>query len=222
MRFLHTSIRNVIILLFVVPSFEDTITHYNPYNCHFLSLHNCQSWKQLNTANYYWFGNLDGIRGGKFEEYNPHSGQCFAGIYTARAIPLNNRECVVGTLKNTLNKDCLYKVKLYISFSNQYPLITKNIDVLFSEKPVFYNDRNTKTITLRKFLTNHKTIDKENNWILYEGEYKANGTENFISIGYFHKSIPVQKNKYRKKRIRKRKKHEIGVFIDDVTLHSKN
>lgn len=193
--------------LVINPSFEDTVIDYNPFNST-NSLYNSVAWKEKNTANYFWYGNLDGLRNTKIIDKKPNTGQCFAGIYINNNASIRSREYIIGSFVNTLIKGCTYKIKLYINFSDKYTYILKNIDVLFSSQTFTYNDTNPKIVTLQKITKNNK------GWILCEGKYVATGKEKFMFIGSFQKNIEYKKNKNRNSN----NKNGIYVFIDDVAV----
>lgn len=193
--------------LVINPSFEDTVTDYNPFNLT-NSLYNSVAWKEINTANYFWYGNMDGIRNTKTIDTKPNSGQCFAGIYINSKTSIRSRECIIGSFENTLTKGCAYKIKLFVNFSDKYTYILKNIDVLFSAQTYIYNDTNSKIITLQKITKNN------NGWDLFEGEYIATGKENFMFIGSFQENIEYKKNRNKNSTNKK----GVFVFIDDVTV----
>lgn len=191
--------------LVINPSFEDTLLIFNPY-VERRSLFNAKAWKEINTANYYWYGNLDGLRNSKVIETKARTGSCFAGIYIKANSHFRNREFIIGELINPLMQGCNYKISLYVKFSKEFKYILKELDVSFSElTPISLSD--SKCFTIK---TNDKISD---GWILFNGEYKATGNERYFTIGSWNNSLKMYKN-----RNRNDKKEGIYLYIDDVAV----
>lgn|GEM_PF-3721213 len=191
--------------LIINHSFEDTLTTYNPFILKG-TLFNAKAWKQINTANYYWYGNIDGLKNSKVIETKPRTGNCFAGIYVNTDNLVPNREFIIGELNKPLFQGCNYKISFYVKFSQQYKNILKELDVSFSEFT-------SRILIDSKYFTIKPNNEKNDGWILFNGEYKAAGNERYITIGTFNNNLKKYKNKSKDAR-----KEGIYIYIDDVEV----
>ncbi len=190
--------------LIINPSFEDTIITYNQFIFKG-TLFNAKAWKQINTANYYWYGNIDGLRNSKVIETKARTGNCFAGIYI-NTISVSNREFIIGELNEPLIQGCDYSITIYIKFSQRYKYILNDLDISFSlNAPNILKDS--------EYFTINKMDEKSDGWMLLYGEYKALGNEKYISIGKWNKEIKKTRNKNKSAL-----KEGIYVYIDDVEV----
>lgn len=134
----------------------------------------------------------------------PLSGDCFMGFYVYGA---SDRRGYWGNkLLRTLEKDKSYKIEMFILTPDVSDIYIKGFQMLFTsgkpecigtnisisgEKFKKYND-NKQFIFLSK--ADSSWINREtSDWIKITGEYKANGTENYITIGNFKDNITTIK-----------------------------
>ena len=192
--------------LILNPSFEDTMLLYNPYKCSSKSLNKAVSWKELNSANYYWYGNLDGLRNSKVIETKANLGQCFAGIYVNPDYAVTTREFIIGELFQPLIKECQYRIEIFAKVSESYKYGVEEIDVKCSS---FIPNLDS----LSNFLSLKKIKEDKIGWIMYSGVYCASGDEKFILIGSLNEKLKIFNNKKRRK-----KRSGIYMFIDDVSV----
>ncbi len=126
----------------------------------------------------------------------PKTGICYAGFY---AYSYSNKRGYWGIkLKEKLVKDKKYNVEMFVNRYSESGIWLKNLEILFTDnKPNFVNSEfplNKKTYN--KYSENNRILclsdsnktwlNKDNNkWIKISGIYKAQGGENFITIGNF-------------------------------------
>jgi OOP family OmpA-OmpF porin len=96
------------------------------------------------------------------------------------------REYIQGTLTNALQIGKKYKFSLQLSLANTSAIAIKNIGVTFTNSKIFIPSswkplNNIPTISLTSSLFFKDTL----NWIKLDGEFIANGTENYFTIGNF-------------------------------------
>ena len=96
------------------------------------------------------------------------------------------REYIQGTLTNALQIGKKYKFSLQLSLANYSAIAIKNIGVTFTNSKIFIPSswkplNNIPTISLTSPLFFTDTL----NWIKLDGEFIANGTENYFTIGNF-------------------------------------
>jgi hypothetical protein len=152
-------------------SFEDTIGDFNPFiiKQELRSLFNSKSWMEMNTANYFWYGNFDGISNFINAETTPYSGECFAGIFIENIKDVRSREFLLNKLNSIVQRGDTLQITLYAKFS-------KESKSRFSELTVSFTDsipeitRNCSNYSVLK-----TTEEAKNGWLKFTGEYIAIG-----------------------------------------------
>jgi outer membrane protein OmpA-like peptidoglycan-associated protein len=177
-------------------NFEDTISDFNPIKQRNY-LWKAYKWKEINSANYYWYGNMDGIHNNKIKT-TAHTGFCYAGIYV-NIENVQNREFIIGELKSQLIKGHDYKIKIAIKEINKKSS-PNYIEVFFSNKLKRFSNENVIVL--------NKRINIEDNWSIYETNYKSSCDEKYIAIGYFNEII----------KLKRKNKEGFYIFIDDVVV----
>jgi OmpA-OmpF porin, OOP family len=127
----------------------------------------------------------------------------YAGLYFYA--PSDYREYLQAELKQTLQRGKKYKISFYVSRAERSDFAIKEFGVLFS--------KNKLKIPIRKELSkmhlyrergnkyNYMDIGNSNfysdtqDWILVQSQFKAKGTENFISIGNFKSNARTRSSK---------------------------
>ncbi|ARV09789.1 hypothetical protein BTO05_09080 [Winogradskyella sp. PC-19] len=128
----------------------------------------------------------------------PKSGKAYAGIYVYT--DKNYREYVQGELSETLTKDEIYEVTFYLSLADKSSFAINDIEVLFTEEklnPCYKSNSCEKAIkpkaaTDKKFKIYSDNSDMffadKRSWKAYTFQFKAQGYENFFSIGNFYRN----------------------------------
>jgi len=147
----------------------------------------------------------------------------YAGLYLYA--PDDYREYLQAELTGTLKKGKKYKVSFYVSLAERSDFAIKEFGVLFSKNQLHF--------PIRKELSKmHLYKDRENeynyieigysnfysdtqDWILVQIQFKAKGTENFVSIGNF-------KNNKRTRLFKTKRNAKQGAYyyVDMVLLES--
>lgn len=200
--------------LIINPSFEDTVQRYYPYVLNSGTLLNCIGWGQINSADYFWYGNIQGVRTQKMASPNlkAHTGNCFAGfaVKTTDENTIYFREYIIGTFQYPLIQNCKYSIQIYVKTSNKNKFALKDIDILCTEA-VFKPDSSFES----RIVTLTKVDAEETGWVLYKGAYRALGHEKFLAIGYLRNTLKYIKNKTKEDKVNK---YVIYTFIDDVSV----
>lgn len=126
---------------------------------------------------------------------NPFEGDNFAGLRTNYRDIVNNfpfylndscyaREYLQGTLKSQLvaGKKYIFSMRVALTKSLECEKITNKLSILFT--PDSLNEYSDLCGYTPQIVTNIY-FDKHNEWMLFQTEYIANGTENYFSIGVF-------------------------------------
>ncbi|WP_375238345.1 OmpA family protein [Aurantibacter sp.] len=154
--------------------------------------------KKMNTVNY---------RG----KQKPKNGSMYAGIYTYTIKDNSDyREYIQNELKQTLKEKHIYKISFYLSLAETSTHISKDIQLVFSNKKVgntvkasaiftqpttpkkmthgcinLKDEEETQTILIPFFEQTLLSYD----WIKVELEYEALGFESFFTIGNFKTNV---------------------------------
>lgn len=117
----------------------------------------------------------------------------YAGLYLYA--PDDYREYLQAELSYTLEKGKEYKISFYVSLAERSDFAIKEFGVLFSKNKLkipirkelsrmhLYKDRENEYNTLEISASNFLKNTEE--WILLEKQFKAKGTENYITLGNF-------------------------------------
>jgi gliding motility-associated-like protein len=116
----------------------------------------------------------------------PNSGNGYAGIfaYWNGVEPCDYREYIQARLNQPLEKDKSYYLEFYVSLSKGYSDALKKIGALFTTFPISRNDEcpffaSPQVVNTSGYLTD--TL----NWMKISGTFKADGGEEYITIGDF-------------------------------------
>jgi hypothetical protein len=119
----------------------------------------------------------------------PRTGDGFIGgaIYIKNyIIPINSGEFAQSKLVKTLEKDSIYKFQFYVSRSAKFGLATETIGAYFSPTKIrlmdFIWQIQDSTIVAQVTNKNGAIFDTLN-WTKVEGIFKANGDEQYITLG---------------------------------------
>lgn len=197
-------------------SFEDTIGDYNPFviKKELASLYNSKSWMEMNTANYFWYGNFDGLSNHKNSETTAYSGECFAGIFIENIKDVRSREFLLNKLNSTVQRGDTLEINLFAKFSQE----SKS---RFSELTVSFTDSNPKiTSNCANYSVLKTTEAAKNGWLKFTGEYIAIGNEKFVVIGQIEEKLKLTKNELYNRKVKNNR--GFYVFIDDVKIENKN
>lgn len=183
------------------PSFEDTVScpDYNSYASHLSpggNMFDVKNWYGVNMfspdyynecTSYFTFSIPNNSAGYQ----QARTGSAYCGLISYVYSPLQDisvREYIHVKLdeENELKRDSFYHVGFYFSASDFFSRITPDIGMQFSSAPLDSTD------TIISFIPDYTVIDttcidsvNTDDWILVEGIYKANGGENYLTIGNF-------------------------------------
>lgn len=116
-----------------------------------------------------------------FGRQKPHGGKAYAGICTRTSF----MEYVETRLNAPLEKDRDYLVEFYISRAERSLGAVKNFGVLFTAKKIMgINGKGIQTTPQISF-ERPRGYRKKKKWIKLSAVYKADGSEVFLTIGYF-------------------------------------
>jgi gliding motility-associated-like protein len=117
----------------------------------------------------------------------PNSGSGYAGfVYGGfTSLQLNAREYLKVKLKETLMKNEIYEISLFLSLSETSRFSSKNIQLAFTEYSIFESIGTTITSINDFFSLEIKGNGDTLNWMSCHRYYKANGDENYLIIGLF-------------------------------------
>jgi hypothetical protein len=161
-----------------------------------------QHWDALRSPDYF---NAAFPVGTWYNVPNSHFGYCSAkhgnaymGFITYDSLNNNLREYPVQLLNQALEKDSTYCISFYISRADGTEIATGNMGVLFTPAmPVL----NIAMVTATPQLVWLSIITDTVNWVYLSQTYKANGNEQYLTIGNFSDdaSTPMQYIKSTKK-----------------------
>ena len=194
-------IRIIILLLFHIgtksqnlvpnPSFEYT-------NCpvNFSSINNCTPWiGTINTPDYYNLCSTNpnsqvpnNFFGGNFQY--PKTGNAYCGIQSYVSTQPNYRENISVQLSSNLITNTDYYVKFYVVNVQAYNLANNNIALNFSSiLTTTVAPNSTVNLPMHIYKFGNPVITDTLNWIEISGIYKANGSEQYITIGNFKDDV---------------------------------
>lgn len=88
-------------------------------------------------------------------------------------------------LKRTLVKDSLYEVSFYIVLDKNSNYYSKHLGALFSALPISQNNINSICLSPQIQCYDAEILSSKKEWKQIKSIYKANGGENYITIGRF-------------------------------------
>jgi len=156
-----------------------------------LQIEHCINWycPTLGTADFfnrcatYWVVSVPENHAGF--QYT-RSGDGYTGIfaYWNGIEPCDYREYIQARLNQSLEKDKSYYLEFYVSLSKGYSDALKKIGAFFTNTPITRNDNcpiyaSPQVVNTSGYLTD--TI----NWMKISGTFKADGGEEYITIGDF-------------------------------------
>jgi hypothetical protein len=122
--------------------------------------------------------------GGNYQQAK--SGNAYAGIITLGTFGNNMRENMGIQLISTLLNNNYYIVKFYIVNMQCYKLANNNLALNFSSAlTTTVSAGNTVNLPMHIYKFGNPVIKDTLNWTEIMGVYKANGTEQYITIGNF-------------------------------------
>ena len=200
--------RYIILIIIVLFSFEpcdikaqNLITNgsFETYTTTFLP----QNWDALGSPDYFntafpaissWYN----VPNSYFGYCSAKHGNAYMGFGTYDSVYHNFREYPVQLLNQALEKDSTYCISFYVSRADGTEIATGNMGVLFTPAmPVL----NIWMVTATPQLVWPSIITDTVNWVYLSQTYKANGYEQYITIGNFSDdaSTPFQYIKSSKK-----------------------
>ncbi len=100
------------------------------------------------------------------------------------------REYVQGTIINTLESGKKYNFSLQLSLANSSALAIKNIGVVFSNSKIQQLSSWKPLVNIPDIIFTSTTFYTDSlSWLILSGDYTANGTENYLTIGNFSDSL---------------------------------
>lgn len=123
-----------------------------------------------------------------FGYQNPQSGQNYISILIS-STDGNRREWAKGWLTNSLIKDSLYLVEIWVSRCDNFCVSSNNIGISFQNIPPQYEEfADFDNIDYTFVISNTNSIIDTSSWTKVEFIYFAKGGETSITIGNFFKN----------------------------------
>lgn len=171
-------------------SFEDTIGCPDNYD----QLYKAISWYKPTLGSSDYYNNCNSATNFISVPQNAagyqlaKEGQAYAGFsigFDTVNIAFNNyREYLQIKLSSTLKLSKKYIVSFYISRADSFFVGVKNIGAYFSSNPISCNCNST--LLYNPQITSNSYIIDNTSWVLIQGEFTSNGTEEYLTIGYFN------------------------------------
>ncbi len=121
------------------------------------------------------------------------------------------REYIQTKLNSKLTASKKYKLKFYVNRADSFFVSLKNIGAYLSQNPISCNC--TSTLFYSPQISCNYFITDANNWTLIEGDFFSNGTEEFLTIGYFkdncHDDTLMLRNEY---------DNYAYYYVDDISI----
>ncbi len=169
------------------PSFE-----YTSCPVTFSSINGCLPWTgTIGTPDYYntCSSNTSSSVPKNFLDMNyqiPKTGNAYAGFEPFAIYGNNSRENLSEQLINNLINNSYYLVRFYVVNAQLYPSAHNNIALNFSSAlTTTVSAGNTVNLPMHIYKFGNPIIADTLNWQEIMGIYKANGTEQYITIGNF-------------------------------------
>jgi gliding motility-associated-like protein len=148
----------------------------------------------------------------------PRSGSAYTGLYAWSPDPseqLDYREYIQTTLSTPLKTGQYYQFSMYVSYYG-YNYALKNLGAVFSEND-FYRPQGVGRIDAKPQIEHTGDYLTDSiGWMRVEGVFMADGTEKYLTIGYFTDSLLVADTLLTSDE--EYPKWESYYFIDDVEL----
>lgn len=211
--------------LVVNPGFEEykkgPLVTYNSF-----ATYQVKGWNLFTAGTPDWFCNSPAIRSDKQHDHlvptdigdvDPHSGNSYAGFIGFSRDPQGNEysEYPRGALNTKLISGRVYIVSFWIAQAFKSDLKIDSVGVcLFADN--FIMDTNTCQVKTKAQVK--IAIDTSKKWTLVQGEFIADGTEQFFVIGNFVVNFPRSGKYYTKPNAGW---HNAYYFIDDISIVEK-
>lgn len=204
------------------PSFEDIDSCYgnaSPIGFDVFDWSNCIKWDcPTNASSDLWCENPTlgvitppQILGFGFQF--PKSGENFAGLYMFELTEQNYREYIQNKLSTPLQSNIYYKFSLYVSTNEDSLNYSSCLQAYFSTNPISSSNYFVLPLIPQWKNDPQNFIKDTIGWQLVSGVFKANGGEQYVTIGCFDDSANVvMKNKD------PFTTSDLYYFIDDVSL----
>lgn len=114
------------------------------------------------------------------------SGGGYAGFYALQPFGTNYREYLQIKLNDSLKNNNCYRICFYINLANYSRYATNNVGAYLSTNAITVSSPNPYNINPHILLLGNPVINDTINWIKIEGNYLANGGENYLTIGNFN------------------------------------
>ncbi|MGW8314714.1 MAG: OmpA family protein [Bacteroidales bacterium] len=157
----------------------------------------------------------------------PYDGEAYAGIFCYRTNPLrgveNIREFIQAPLKETLEKDTLYRISLYIALDPESNTAINNFNIYLGNDQLFFK-REKQMFELRPQLRFQQESFDSLSWMELTGNFIAKGNESVIVIGNFRPDNSIGKKRvwYESEMLPKWNLHELEraayYYIDLVSV----
>jgi len=150
-------------------------------------------------------------------------GAGYAGLYLYA--PDDYREYIQAELTNTLIKGKKYNISFYVSLAERSDFAVKEFGVLFSNEKMYtpirkelskmqlYRDKENKYHSID--ISDAKFYQDTQDWILVQAQFKAKGTENFMTLGNFKTNSRTRTTK-----TKRNAKQGAYYYVDMVLLES--
>jgi outer membrane protein OmpA-like peptidoglycan-associated protein len=168
-------------------------------------------WKGVGTVDYY-------MKPDK-RDTSPHKGARTGVGFAGLRFQSDYKEYMYAKLTETLEKGKLYHFKMYIRFleSENVTVTVKQLGAYFSPTEFYVGMEFSEEGLVDS--TYNKGISGSQDWILIQGDYTAQGNEQYIIIGNFRTKMKddfVKKNKWSLFEFK-----EAYYYIDDLSLREK-
>lgn len=175
------------------PSFEDF--SYCPTGFTTQQLDMVRNWRQptKGTADYYNVcSDRMGVPDNIFGHQQANSGKGYVGIITYHPNSADSREYMQAKLKEPLEEGAYYCVEFYISLANNASFMTDKIGIHFSQFPS--RGTGTRRLSFKPQVDNPdgNVIKNDSAWVLISSHFKAEGGEQYLTIGNFSSDNEVQ------------------------------
>lgn len=125
-----------------------------------------------------------------FGYQEPYEGKAYIGIFLNAYLWRYYREYVQTELKQPLEQNHRYRLRMYFSRANNSWFAMKNTGAVFTENKIV--DYEKVVVQNEEAATFPEFIQDTLNWILVDLIYKAKGGEKFLTIGQFTDTLDTE------------------------------
>ena len=118
----------------------------------------------------------------------PKTGNAYVGILTYNESVINDREYFANILIAPLANNAYYNVKFYV-VNSQCSKYTTSLQLSFTSNLSYTSTAGFIALTPHIYEFKNNKIADTLNWIEINGVYKANGTEQYVTIGNFNNDL---------------------------------